>query len=1054
MSFLQIRTKKLSTKILISVLSSFAVVFAIIIAVIAYRSFQEAKDSEYKFMQKEGESIANRVDAEIEVSLDAARTLAHATEGLVVSKQQNRAIVIDILKNILDKNEGFLGAWVVFEPNAFDGQDTAYLKNIHSDETGRFVPYVNRLNGNIAVEKCVDYNATTQAGDYYNISKNSGEEYVANPYAYEVQGKMTNMVSCTVPMIVDGKTIGVAGIDISEDKVDEIVNKIKILKSGYAFLLSNNGLIASHPNPKFRNTFFIDSDKETLTKLNINAKIKEGENIQYEKVSPNTGITSHYIHTSIQFGSSKHFWSVVVSAPQKEIVASAYSTLYLILFMGFLGVIIISITLFYIAKSISKPIEMATERLSAVALGNIDESKLLLKNSDDEVGQMVDSVNSLIKGLSKTAVFAGEIGKGNLEALFEPLSNQDTLGNALIEMRSSLVKATHEEEIRKKDDEQRNWSTEGFAKFGEILRQNNDNMEKLSFNIIRNLVEYTGMNQGGLFIYNDNSREHPFLEMTSCYAFNRQKFLHKSIEIGEGLVGACYQEGKTIYLTEVPNSYIDITSGLGEANPSCILIVPLKVNDEIFGIIELASFKNIEPHEIEFVEKVGESIASTISSVKVNIRTAQLLEVSQQQSEEMRAQEEEMRQNMEEMHATQEELQRKEQMTTDMVEKMRVQEAELKENLAAMSEKEKYTQDLIETMKQQEEELRQNMEEVHATQEELGRKDLIQQEEIARLNAENEKRIKEIAVKEEQMRGVLETCLDGVIIIDNHGFIEFFNQSAENLWGYNRNEVIGKNVKMLMGTEHSSNHDAYMHNYATTGVKKVIGSGREVQLIRKDGSKKDIFLSLVETKFTGGSRFTGFVRDLSVQKKNEEERNSLMEQIIAKEMVYEKRIADLDKKLASKSIVVEEVKIAPVIEAAKSTDKLMTWSDSDFSVKVEEIDAQHKKLVDLINDLYSAFQKGQAKNILGDILNELINYTANHFATEEKYFAQFAYPEAEIHIDLHKKLVESVLAFKADFETGKATVSYDLMNFLKDWLVGHIQGTDRKYSEWFKNNGL
>jgi transcriptional regulator with GAF, ATPase, and Fis domain len=114
-------------------------------------------------------------------------------------------------------------------------------------------------------------------------------------------------------------------------------------------------------------------------------------------------------------------------------------------------------------------------------------------------------------------------------------------------------------------------------------------------------------------------------------------------------------------MTAVPTQYIQITSGLGDAPPRSLLVSPLIVNEEVFGVIELASFQKIESHVQEFVGRIGESIASTISTVRVSEKTKTLLEELQQQTEEMKSQEEEMRQNMEELVATQEEMQRKEQ---------------------------------------------------------------------------------------------------------------------------------------------------------------------------------------------------------------------------------------------------------------------------------------------------------------------------------------------------------------------------------------------------------
>jgi methyl-accepting chemotaxis protein len=218
-------------------------------------------------------------------------------------------------------------------------------------------------------------------------------------------------------------------------------------------------------------------------------------------------------------------------------------------------------------------------------------------------------------------------------------------------MRQSLLVANEREQQEK-------FKTLGLAEVSEILRATHD-LHELAEKVIVKLVKYMKANQGGLFILHEENGDEGHLELAACYAYDRKKFLQKSVQVGEGLVGQAVLERDVIYLTEVPANYISIKSGLGGANPRSILIVPLVVNDKIEGVIELASFNLFQPFEIEFMQKLGESIASTIASVKINERTKHLLEESQIQSEQMRAQEEEMRQNMEEIAATQEEMQRK-----------------------------------------------------------------------------------------------------------------------------------------------------------------------------------------------------------------------------------------------------------------------------------------------------------------------------------------------------------------------------------------------------------
>ncbi|MBI9065936.1 MAG: PAS domain S-box protein [Salinivirgaceae bacterium] len=250
--------------------------------------------------------------------------------------------------------------------------------------------------------------------------------------------------------------------------------------------------------------------------------------------------------------------------------------------------------------------------------------------------------------------FANNLAKGVLESEYEP-SKDNSLGKILVNLRNSLLLNKKEEAQRKKEDEQRNWIAEGLAKFGDILRQNNDNIELLSYDLVSNLCRYIDAVQGGFFIINDEIEEDKFFELVAHFAYDRKKFNKKRLELSEGLVGRSAFEKSTIYIDEVPDNYVDITSGLGEANPRTLLIVPLKVNDIVYGVIEMASFHYFDPYKIEFVEKVAENIATTYSTVKINLKTAYLLSESREAAERLTQQEEEMRQNMEELQATQEE---------------------------------------------------------------------------------------------------------------------------------------------------------------------------------------------------------------------------------------------------------------------------------------------------------------------------------------------------------------------------------------------------------------
>lgn len=129
------------------------------------------------------------------------------------------------------------------------------------------------------------------------------------------------------------------------------------------------------------------------------------------------------------------------------------------------------------------------------------------------------------------------------------------------------------------------------------------------------------------------------------------------------------------------------------------------------------------------------------------------------------------------------------------------------------------------------------------------------------------------------------------------------------------------------------------------------------------------------------------------------------------------------------------------------------WKDT-LSVKVKEIDDQHKALIDMINRLYEAMRSGQGSSVVSGIVDDLSDYTVKHFSDEENMMARFEYPQLSAHKVEHEAFVAKVKDFQTGIKTGKMFLSIDILNFLSDWLRKHIMGTDQKYSDFFNTNGL
>jgi PAS domain S-box-containing protein len=300
------------------------------------------------------------------------------------------------------------------------------------------------------------------------------------------------------------------------------------------------------------------------------------------------------------------------------------------IFIIFLLTVIISIlAIYFLVKTFTK---------------ESDRMQHLLEFEQTRIGQVESFVLHLIHD--------------HLETEFHSAGESDTLGESLNNLRDTLKKNKEAGMELRKQEEQRSWIAEGLAHISEILRNYIHDLEQLSFQVIKDITKYVGAIQGGFYMLDANDVMNKYFNLTAFFAYDRKKFADQHVKWGDGLIGTCALEQKTVHLKNIPDSYISVTSGLGESNPGNLVIVPMLYEDQIYGVLEFASFRAFEPNDIALIEKAAESIAATLSAGRISLNTTRLLEESKAQTQALTSHEEEMRQNMEELQATQEEASR------------------------------------------------------------------------------------------------------------------------------------------------------------------------------------------------------------------------------------------------------------------------------------------------------------------------------------------------------------------------------------------------------------
>ncbi|AET69445.1 methyl-accepting chemotaxis protein [Desulfosporosinus orientis DSM 765] len=418
------RDMKLRNRIMISTGFVVIVSFVIVIFLVGIKAQTMAKTSAYEIADRTAEQYASQVTNELNSSMDATRTLASTFKGMketnMVQRSSMNAMIVDVLKD----NPKFMATWTLWEPNALDGNDSAYVNQPGHDATGRFIPYWNRGNGEITLEALVDYDKPG-AGDYYLVPKETKEETLVEPYDYPINGKTVLITSVVVPIInAQGTFLGVAGTDLELSAIQKMIAGIKPLKTGSASLFSNKGVYVADP------------DSEKIGQDVGDVAVKEA--ISKGSVYSVTDDNYYRVYAPIKVGNSTTPWSIMISVPMSTVLEQADSIRNFSILVALVAILAIGIVLFIVSSNITKPIVHTSKVLKDISEGEGDLTQRLENQGKNEVGELasyfnrfIENIHSIVKEVSVTAENLGSTSEELSAAAEEATASSEQVANTL-----------------------------------------------------------------------------------------------------------------------------------------------------------------------------------------------------------------------------------------------------------------------------------------------------------------------------------------------------------------------------------------------------------------------------------------------------------------------------------------------------------------------------------------------------------------------------------------------------------------------------------------------
>ena len=387
----------LKQKILYPSIGLLLVTVGLVLTFVLTHSSDHINELSSSVMTETAGKYASQVQGKLDSALQSANSLSPVFAHM--GRNASRKADINLLESILLDNDDLFAAFTIWEPLAYDMLDSFYINSEHSDQTGRFLPYVYRNGSKASVMPVSGY----ETGDFYLGPKQTHKDTITDPYYYELNGDKIMISSVVVPLMRGNEFVGAVGMDVLVDTLLEELKGAVLFESGYLFMADSNANVFYHPHEALMGQSLHEIWSEHSVALASEA-LQTGNTVEFDALSPDRGEMNRYMIIPVSVGD--HYWLVGAAAPLREITDAATSNLFLGVATGGICAAIAAVILLSIVSRITKPIRPLTEAAAAIELGQVDSS--LLENlanikSTDEVGLLARSIEKAVGAISRVA---------------------------------------------------------------------------------------------------------------------------------------------------------------------------------------------------------------------------------------------------------------------------------------------------------------------------------------------------------------------------------------------------------------------------------------------------------------------------------------------------------------------------------------------------------------------------------------------------------------------------------------------------------------------------